>query len=52
MTLMRAASNGAMLAVSVGLTIAITNGVWQRFLSKDGSTLEQAVGTQVSGLVL
>jgi len=51
MGFMNAAMSGAQLAIGVGLTLAITNGLWQRF-SKDGNTLQGWVNSRVTGVTL
>jgi len=51
MGFMNAAMSGAQLAVGVGITLAITNGLWQRF-SKDSVTLEGWVQSRVTGVTV
>tara|TARA_R100001198_G_C5067981_1_gene115613 strand:+ start:328 stop:525 length:198 start_codon:yes stop_codon:yes gene_type:complete len=51
MGFMNAAMSGAQLAIGVGLTLAITNGLWQRF-SKDSVTLQQWVNSRVTGVTV
>lgn len=51
MGFMNAAMSGAQLAIGVGLTLAITNGLWQRF-SKDGNTLQGWVNSRVTGVTV
>lgn len=49
MGFMRSATSGAQLAVAIGLTLAIVNGLWMRF-SRDGDTFVGAVNSRITGV--
>tara|TARA_Y100000401_G_scaffold70593_1_gene56688 strand:- start:246 stop:401 length:156 start_codon:yes stop_codon:yes gene_type:complete len=49
MGFMNSAMSGAQLAIAVGLTLAITNGLYQRF-SRSGNTLTADIQSRVTGV--
>ena len=49
MGFMYSAMYGAQLAIAVGLTLAITNGLWARY-SRSGNTLTADIQSRVTGV--